>query len=32
VPILAVHDEIAVECDEGDADKVEATVAKTWGD
>jgi DNA polymerase I-like protein with 3'-5' exonuclease and polymerase domains len=24
VPILAVHDEIVVECDEGDAKKVEA--------
>ncbi len=24
VPILAVHDEIVVECDEGEAEKVEA--------
>ena len=28
VPILAVHDEIVVECDEGEAEKVEAQLLK----
>jgi DNA polymerase-1 len=32
VPILAVHDEIVVECDEGDAEKVEACLKKAMED
>jgi len=32
VPILAVHDEIVVECDEGDAKKVEAWLKQTMID
>ena len=32
VPILAVHDEIVVECDEGDAKKVEAWLEKAMVD
>jgi DNA polymerase-1 len=32
VPILAVHDEIVVECDEGDADKAEAWLKKAMED
>ena len=32
VPILAVHDEIVVECDEGDAKKVEAWLKKAMMD
>ena len=32
VPILAVHDEIVVECDEGDAEKVEDWLKKAMVD
>jgi DNA polymerase-1 len=32
VPILAVHDEIVVECDEGDADKAESWLKKAMVD
>ena len=32
VPILAVHDEIVVECDEGEAEKVEAWLKKAMRD
>ncbi len=32
VPILAVHDEIVVECDEGDAEEVEAWLKKAMVD
>ena len=32
VPILAVHDEIVVECDEADAQKVEAWLEKAMVD
>jgi len=31
-PILAVHDEIVVECDEGDAEKIEASLKKAMVD
>ena len=32
VPILAVHDEVVVECDEGDAEKVKAWLRKAMVD
>ena len=32
VPILAVHDEIVVECDDGDADKAEAWLRRAMVD
>ena len=32
MPILAVHDEIVVECDEGDAEEVEAWLKRAMVD